>query len=72
MTDRHQILTVALAADTRSDDVQAITAAISLLQGVIAVEPGTPVNGTDWVERQRIRLELYPKLMEVLLGVKTQ
>ena len=58
MTDRVSYLTIALEADTRTDDVEALVAAISQLRGVLSVRHGIPVDGNEWASRVRIRQEL--------------
>lgn len=66
MTDRVAYLTIALEADTRTDDVQALVDAISQLRGVLTVEKGTPVSPNDWTSRARIRQELVLGLLNTL------
>jgi hypothetical protein len=48
MTDRYNYLTVALETDIRSDDAEALIAAIRMLRGVLKVEPNV-TDPNDWL-----------------------
>jgi hypothetical protein len=65
MTDRYDYLTVALERDTRSDDAQALIAAISLLRGVLRVEPHV-VDGTTLAATERARREIRDKIADIV------
>jgi hypothetical protein len=65
MTDRYNYLTVALEQDIRGDDAVALIMAISMLRGVLKVEPNV-VNANDWIAITRARHELGEKLWAVL------
>lgn len=69
MTDRVKALTVVLATDIRTDDVEGVVNAILCLKHVIAVNPSL-VTSDDYVNRERIRNELGQKLVEVLYPKK--
>lgn len=64
MTDRFHSLTVALDADIRADDAEAIMAAIRQLRGVLTVT-GNVVSADSWVAEQRARDELMRKVLEL-------
>ena len=68
MTDRHSTLTVALARDTRPEDLEELITAISLLRGVVGVTPGKPVSPIDFVERRRVRHEISDRIYKQILG----
>lgn len=65
MTDRIKGFFVTLDSDIRIDDVQPIMNAILQLKHVIAVEPNVG-NHNDWMNRERVKMELRAKLWEVL------
>ena len=65
MTDQYNYLTVALETDIRSDDAEALIAAIGMLRGVLKVEPNV-ANPNDWLAITRARQELGEKLWAVL------
>ncbi len=65
MTDHYNFLTVALECDMRSDDAENLIKAISMLRGVLKVEPNV-VDPSDWTAQQRIRQELGVKLIEIV------
>jgi hypothetical protein len=67
MTDRIKGFYVALDHDYRTDDAQAILDAISMIRGVIAVTAEI-ATGDDWMNRQRIQLELRKRVLDVLRG----
>ena len=62
---RYNFLTVALEQDIRSDDAEALIKAISLLRGVLKVQPNV-TDGTAWVAEERARQDLATKLWAVL------
>lgn len=65
MTDRVKALVVVLKRDTRTDDIEALKAAISQFTNVIAVENNiTDVD--DFANQQRIRHELGTQLWSIL------
>lgn len=66
MTDRVQTLTVILDDDYRTDDVQMIVDAISMLKGVAGVELGSPVDMNDHLARERALMEIRSELAEFL------
>jgi hypothetical protein len=65
MTDRYSHLTVALDANLRSDDAEALIAAIRQLRGVAAVS-GNVADGSLFVAEQRVKNDLTQKLWAVL------
>lgn len=69
MTDRYFALTVALDTNIRSDDAEALIAAIRQLRGVLAVEP-LVASPTEWVAEERARAEIRTKLIEVVFPKK--
>jgi hypothetical protein len=69
MTDRYNYLTVALEQDIRSDDAEDLIKAITMLRGVLKVEPNV-VNDGDWTAETRVRQELGAKLFEIVYPKK--
>jgi len=65
MTDRIKGFTVVLSKDIRDDDFEAISSAVGMIKGVIKVEPSIS-NGQDWMNRERVKMELTDKLWDVL------
>lgn len=65
MTDRFNVLTVALEKDIREDDAQVLISAIMQLRGVLSVE-GHVSDPNSWAAEQRVRKELHEKLFAVL------
>ena len=65
MTARVKGFTVTLEEDIREDDFQRVIEAVELIKGVIHVEP-VLVTGENFVDRQRIRLELVSKMVNIL------
>lgn len=65
MTNRVSILTVALEADIREDDVQPLVAAIKQLRGVIGVDTNV-VDSTQWLAQMRLRDELGCKIINII------
>lgn len=57
MTDRIKGLTVVFDKDYRDDDVESIINAIKMIKGVQNVKQHI-ANSDDWMNRERIRLEL--------------
>lgn len=70
MTDRYNYLTVALEKDVRSDHAEDLIKAITMLRGVLKVEPNV-VNPGDWTTETRVRSELGAKLFEVVYPKKS-
>ncbi len=66
MTDRIQHLVVALDTDIRSDDIEHLVAAISMIRGVNAVSLGEPVNTQDLLARLRVRRDVCDRLMRLI------
>ncbi len=64
MTDRHAGYVVALDADMREDDAEAIIAAISMIKGVLAVQPVVAGSPMDSINRLRVRREILTKMYE--------
>jgi hypothetical protein len=69
MTDRISILFVALEKDTRTDDLEALIAAISMMRGVLRVDSKVS-SPTEWLAQSRAKLELRVKLLELLSDEK--
>lgn len=69
MTDRLNSLTVALEQDMRTDDAEALIAAIKQMRGVLSVS-GNVTDLSDYVADQRARTELGKKLLDVLYPPK--
>lgn len=65
MTDRVFALTVVLEADTRTDDVEALTNAIKMFRGVLDVTNHI-ANPSTYMAQERARRELGEKLWGVL------
>jgi hypothetical protein len=65
MTTRIKGLTVVLERDVREDDCQHLIDAIKMLRGVAQVVP-LVTDASDYVNRERVRVELAEKLMDVL------
>ena len=65
MTDRLKGLTVAFDRDIREDDAEAIVNAIKMIKGVLDVQPSYATSD-DWIVEERVRRELYGKLLGVL------
>ncbi len=63
MTDRHTGYVVALDKDMREDDAEAILAAISMIKGVLAVEP-VDSDPAAAITRMRVRSEILTKMYE--------
>lgn len=66
MTDRVNALTVVLDADYRTDDVEQIVKAISMVRGVVKVDMHVARSMSDHVARTRVRFELQEALLQVL------
>lgn len=60
MTDRVKGFTVTLDRDIRTDDVEVIAQAISMIKGVIHVEPSITTM-EDHINRERIKSEFRDK-----------
>lgn len=65
MTDRLKGVTVVFDRDIRVDDAEAILAAIQMIKGVARVAPSISTSD-DWMNRERVRIELVEKIFEVL------
>ncbi len=65
MTDRYHTLTVVLERDTRTDDVEALIAAIQQMRGVLKVS-GVVSDMDSHMAEERARRELGEKLLAVL------
>lgn len=65
MTDRYNYLTVALDHNIRSDDAEPLILAISMLRGVLQVEPNV-VDADAWNAETRARHELGQKLLKIV------
>ncbi len=63
MTDRHSGYVVALDKDIREDDAEAIIAAISMIKGVLAVQP-VETDPMSAIVRLRVRREILTKMYE--------
>lgn len=66
MTDRVRTLTVVLDQDIRTDDVQVIVDAISMLRYVSSVKLGAPVGPEQFVARMAVRSEVAAKLHDAI------
>jgi len=65
MTDRLKGCVVAFEEDIRDDDAEAILNAIRMIKGV-SVVTGEVSGPDDWMNRERIRLEIRTKLLAAL------
>jgi hypothetical protein len=65
MTDRYKGLIVSLDNDYRDDDSESIINGIKMIKGVADVKP-IVVNIDDYLNRNRIRMELQEKLLSIL------
>jgi hypothetical protein len=65
VTDRVNMLMVALEHDIREDDVQGLVNAIKQLRGVLTVDMNV-ANSSDWLAEVRVKAKLQAKLFEVL------
>ncbi len=63
MTDRHAGYVVALGEDIREDDAEAIMAAISMIKGVLSVQPviADPMSA---ITHLQVRRDILTKLYE--------
>lgn len=66
MTDRVYSLTVVLKRETRVDDVEAITGAITMLKGVHKVELGPVADISHYTNKELITMELRKRILKVL------
>jgi len=64
MTDKLKGVWVAFDADIREDDAQSLIGAIKQLRGVSDVK-GNVANAEDWINRRRIKTELWLQLNEL-------
>lgn len=65
MTTRLKGLTVAFSHDIREDDAQAIIDAISMIKGILDVQP-IKNTGDEWIIESRIKSELREKMFKIL------
>jgi len=65
MTDRYHTLTVVLEQDTRTDDVDALIAAIGQMRGVLKVSGVVSDTGTHMAQ-VRAKHDLREKLRDLL------
>lgn len=65
MTDRVKGFTVTLEKDIRIDDVQCIIDAISMIKGVIHVEPSVTTH-EDHMARMRVKIEMKKKIIDCI------
>jgi hypothetical protein len=65
MTDRHAAYIVTLEHDIRDDDAQQLIQALSLLRGVVSVEP-VPADPIEHIAQSRARSVMRRKLWEAL------
>jgi hypothetical protein len=66
MTDRIKGFTVVLEKDLRDDDFEAIKNAVLMIRGVASIET-SDVDASDWMNRERVRLEYRQKILDVVL-----
>ena len=67
MTDRVKGVYVAFERDIRVDDVEVIVNAIRMIKGVAGVEQEQFIsNSDDWMNRQQVRMELQPIILDFL------
>lgn len=66
MTDRVDRITVVLEHDTRTDDVEALVAAISQLRGVLTVKANVRDPGAMYVAEARVRADLRKRIWDAL------
>ncbi len=62
MTDRIQSLTVVLEGDVRTDDVEILIQAITMIRGVQKVVKGEPVSVNDFIARERAAMKIREAL----------
>ena len=65
MTDRINVLTVALERDIRDDDIQPLIDAISQLRGVLKVETHVK-DPMAWATAVRVKHEIHDRIFQVL------
>lgn len=65
MTDRIKGFTVILAQDIRVDDIDSIMQAISMVKGVVGVEPSV-LDSNDHINRKRVKNEIREKFIKFL------
>ena len=65
MTDRHAGYIVTLKDNIREDDAEVIVSALSLIKGVISVEP-VVADYTTAMGEQRAKYDLTRKILNVL------
>jgi len=65
MTDRLKGVWVIFDKDIREDDAQPIIDAIKQIRHVLSVKPSI-ADGSDYMARERVRMELSEKLWDVL------
>lgn len=64
MTDRHAGYVVTLAEDIREDDAETVISALSMVRGVVRVEP-VVVDPELHIAQARVAVELRDKLYEL-------
>jgi hypothetical protein len=69
MTDRHAGYLVTLTEDTREDDAERIITALSMVKGVLSVDPLT-ADASTLMGEVRARLDLVRKVMDALDEVR--
>ena len=69
MTDRIKGCTVVFEEEIRTDDAESILNAIRSIRGVLSVD-GTLSTGSDYFERQRIKIELLKKISQMVVDFK--
>lgn len=67
MTDRIKGFVVTLDEDIREDDVERIRQAILSLKHVVAVNSSV-VDSNDLINRQRVRMELGKKIIDIVFN----
>lgn len=65
VTDRVHALTVVLDRDIRTDDIEPLLTAISLLRGVASVA-SVRVDAGDYIARERARTALLTEILKAL------
>lgn len=75
MTDRVRTLVVILEDDQRVGDgewAEELRKAISMMSGVAKVEYGDIVTGTDYINRETLRLEFQRDLFDFIRDWRTK
>ena len=66
MTDRVQRLHVTLTKEYRTDDVQSIVDAISMVKGVAKVDLADPIDASDYMARTSVFSEFTVLMYQLL------